>query len=209
MADDMIHYSGPIISRRDAAEVGQTRYFTGAPCKYGHISQRMTANTCCSTCLLGRTKKFWNEYRAKSLARGKRWRDKNIEHVREMGVKNSRIFRTRYPDDGKQRQRIKTLIKLSDRERVAGRKRPSACEVCGGNDLKVVFDHCHKHGHFRGWICGHCNMALGLVKDNSSLLRKLAKYLDRSNGKVEQQRAEIAPIFGLWASGSEEISGTG
>lgn len=209
MAESTIHYSGPVISRHDAAAAGHTRFFTGVPCKYGHISQRMICNKICYTCLVGRTQKFWNEHRAESLARGKRWRDKNIEHVRDMGVKNSRIFRTRYPEVIRKHFDGLRNKKVSRQEKIAGRKKPSNCDLCGEKKSFIVFDHCHAHGHFRGWLCNSCNVALGLVKDNSSLLRKMAKYLDRSNGKVEQQRAKIAPLGGLWASGSEEISGTG
>lgn len=63
----------------------------------------------------------------------------------------------------------------------AGRKRPEQCELCGifGKDLKkeLCFDHDHKTGKFRGWICGRCNTALGMVKDSSELLLKMSEYV--------------------------------
>lgn len=37
--------------REEAARLGQLRYFTGKPCKYGHISQRYTVSGACITCL--------------------------------------------------------------------------------------------------------------------------------------------------------------
>ncbi len=65
------------------------------------------------------------------------------------------------------------------------RLRPEQCEVCGafGNDTKrgICFDHDHKTGKFRGWICHRCNVALGMVKDNSETLIALANYL-KNNG---------------------------
>ena len=65
---------------------------------------------------------------------------------------------------------------LRYREKMAGRKKPDQCEICGsiGN---MCFDHDHGSGKFRGWICKRCNTVLGFVKDNSELLSALIKYL--------------------------------
>jgi len=39
-------------------------------------------------------------------------------------------------------------------------------------------DHCHKTQAVRGLLCGMCNLALGMVKDNPNRLRGLADYLE-------------------------------
>lgn len=39
-----------IISRDDAIKLGLKNYFTGKPCKHGHISERQVANHVCVTC---------------------------------------------------------------------------------------------------------------------------------------------------------------
>lgn len=72
----------------------------------------------------------------------------------------------------KQRQRH-----AAKRESEAGCSRPAQCEVCGSTKT-LHYDHCHLFGHFRGWLCGPCNRVLGLVKDDPTILRKLAVYLD-------------------------------
>lgn len=36
--------------RWDAKQRGDTRYFTGKPCKAGHIAERITVNGCCVVC---------------------------------------------------------------------------------------------------------------------------------------------------------------
>jgi Recombination endonuclease VII len=66
---------------------------------------------------------------------------------------------------------------LTKREKQAGRKKPKRCDVCK-KPGKICFDHCHKSGKFRGWLCSHCNWALGHAKDNAKLLKKLADYID-------------------------------
>jgi hypothetical protein len=59
------------------------------------------------------------------------------------------------------------------------RPRPSACELCGRLPDKTALhmDHDHKTGKFRGWLCGWCNRALGLLRDDPILLRKAADYV--------------------------------
>ena len=58
----------------------------------------------------------------------------------------------------------------------ASRLKPKQCEVCGAMG-RICFDHDHKTGKFRGWICIRCNSALGMVKDNAETLIALAEYL--------------------------------
>lgn len=57
--------------------------------------------------------------------------------------------------------------------------RPKVCEVCQQPHKRICFDHCHKTGKFRGWLCGNCNSALGMARDNPDTLRKLADYLEK------------------------------
>lgn len=67
---------------------------------------------------------------------------------------------------------------LEHRERVAGRRKPVECEICGAIG-KICFDHDHNTGAFRGWICQRCNLVLGHVKDNIELLEALSNYLQK------------------------------
>jgi len=78
---------------------------------------------------------------------------------------------------------------LARNEILLGRKRPDACDACGGNDGGIVFDHCHTKGHPRGWICDRCNIALGCVKDSPDRLRKLIVYIERNQENTSPQLA--------------------
>jgi hypothetical protein len=90
----------------------------------------------------------------------------------------------------KDRQRYnKNPIKERERALYAGwkrngyptptRLRPKLCEACGGPPTKrcLHLDHDHKSGKFRGWLCHHCNIALGLV-ENKERIAMLQKYLE-------------------------------
>lgn len=87
-------------------------------------------------------------------------------------------------------------VKYSDSERIAQRKivvrrarykhvkgvptfeDPGVCEVCGGTS-KISMDHDHRTSTFRGWLCDDCNVALGKVKDDVSILQRMIDYLER------------------------------
>ncbi len=74
--------------------------------------------------------------------------------------------------------RKKKLLEL------AGRPISNACEICGieASKLKLglYFDHDHATGRFRGWICHSCNVALGMIKDNPEIAKKIVTYLSTS-----------------------------
>lgn len=94
----------------------------------------------------------------------------------------ARMRRASNPELQKVRNERWQTKRSHERERVAGRARPPLCEICGELNIRIVFDHCHKQGHFRGWICDRCNRVLGLVKDSPTLLSSLSRYL--TNGKA-------------------------
>jgi hypothetical protein len=57
------------------------------------------------------------------------------------------------------------------------------CAICGtaepGGRYKVFnVDHNHDTGDVRGLLCGQCNTALGLFKDDSSILLSAIRYLE-------------------------------
>ncbi|WP_406502099.1 endonuclease VII domain-containing protein [Streptomyces sp. NBC_01590] len=63
------------------------------------------------------------------------------------------------------------------------------CPVCGapddiatGEGLHV--DHCHDSGAVRGLLCGACNRAIGLMRDNIDVLRAAISYLERQGAKA-------------------------
>ena len=85
---------------------------------------------------------------------------------------------------------------INRQEKLAGRKKPKRCDVCK-KPGKICFDHCHKSKTFRGWLCFHCNIALGCVKDSTKTLRALADYIDahKANPKVTGQQAKAQKVY--------------
>jgi hypothetical protein len=101
-----------IVSRAEAVLAGRMRYFTGKPCKRGHIDERRVAGCGCVTCdaewriankeYLGDQRREYrrlnrerhNEHSRKSAARHPdkvranvaKWTSKNPEKVKEIGM---------------------------------------------------------------------------------------------------------------------------
>jgi hypothetical protein len=90
-----------IISRADAKSKGLSRYFTGRPCKHGHVALRKTVNGVCAECSRDieehhrekHREKFQAKWRKASIAarkrdpeayrlKDKKWRDANPTKVR-------------------------------------------------------------------------------------------------------------------------------
>jgi len=120
------------------------------------------------------------EQRAKASAYMRKWRAANRAKVAESAEKTAR----KRVINGKAAQHTKSraLLKanhIKNLELLAIRPKPDFCDICGEGG-RIVFDHCHKRGHFRGWICDRCNRALGAAGDNIRLLRMLVAYLERT-----------------------------
>lgn len=71
-------------------------------------------------------------------------------------------------------------------EKKAGRPKPENCEVCGrknegkNSGKPLYFDHDHKTGAFRGWLCSKCNFILGQADDDPKILHSLILYLEQN-----------------------------
>lgn len=78
------------------------------------------------------------------------------------------------------------MAHLKRLEKLAGSRRPEKCSVCKKIGVKIHFDHCHKNGHFRGWLCHGCNAALDYAYDSAKILRKLADYLEADKARQKE-----------------------
>jgi 5-methylcytosine-specific restriction endonuclease McrA len=112
---------GEIIGRKYAIENNLSRYFTGKPCKRGHVDIRMTANGNCVKCVrereqcayhadIEKSRAYQNASRAKNREKWRKryrvWREANPEKAREY----SRRYAREHPEN-------RTAIKLRRRAR--------------------------------------------------------------------------------------------
>ena len=68
---------------------------------------------------------------------------------------------------------------------VATRKSPPHCECCGrsatAGKRRLAIDHCHLTRRFRGWLCGQCNVGIGMLGDTLEGVSRAVDYLKRTN----------------------------
>ena len=113
-------------SRANAKRVGSVHYFTGKPCKNGHIAKRQTINGSCASCRLGneqarkeadpqkykdKVRKYYLDHREQRLADAKAWRQANAERIKI----TSKAWREANPE----RERAKKQARSEERR---GRK---------------------------------------------------------------------------------------
>lgn len=65
-------------------------------------------------------------------------------------------------------------------------KQGGRCAICGTDEFNgksPCVDHDHTTGKIRGILCGNCNNALGLIKDNVLIAQQMIVYLGGNHGK--------------------------
>lgn len=149
-----------IMSRAEAKSRGLNKYFTGKPCKHGHVGPRWVKSPNCVTC-------------------------KAADNKTERFIENQKQYRSQ--DANKRRKRELLLwnnyrITLDEYAEFL-KKQDYRCAICktkldaGRSPQSATVDHCHSTGKVRGILCNLCNRGLGLFRDNKEILRAAAKYL--------------------------------
>jgi hypothetical protein len=106
-----------IISRAEAKRLGLKRYFTGKPCKHGHIDERYISRMCVS-CNQEHSHKYYPENRERQLEYGRRYREANRERL-------LKYYRKRYAENTEEKRAYQHKYYLENRERIAEHARKS------------------------------------------------------------------------------------
>lgn len=90
-------------SRKEAKSLGETQYFTGKPCKHGHLVPKFTSSGSCTECLKYRRRegmrKWAKENPEKKKANAAKWYSDNKEEIIE------RVRANYYKDLDRSRER--------------------------------------------------------------------------------------------------------
>jgi len=66
---------------------------------------------------------------------------------------------------------------------------PSACEICGSTE-KLHIDHDHDTGKYRGILCHHCNVGIGMFDENINKMEKGIKYIKLHRKNIQEKTPE-------------------
>ncbi len=127
--------------------------------------------------LKARRKRNYLKKREDRLAYRKEYYEKNKEHI----IKKSCDWAKDNPEKRK-RNYLKSTYNISLEDyKLMMENQQERCFCCGKHkdDLtKGLFvDHCHETGRVRGLLCATCNLAIGYVNDDISILENMIKYL--------------------------------
>ncbi len=105
------------------------------------------------------------EGRAKANARMREWRQTETGR------------RSNFNQDLK--QRCGMTIEQYDE---AYERQQGCCKICGSHhpqysEGRLTVDHCHSGGHFRALLCGTCNAALGMFREDENILMSAINYV--------------------------------
>ena len=109
---------------------------------------------------------------------GRNWRLKNPNYSRDWKDKHPGWYK---PSIYRKYRLKKTYgIDVNEYEKLF-KKQNGKCAICegkpGGRWNTFMIDHNHSTGFIRGLLCLKCNRAIGLIKDDIQIAKKIIKYL--------------------------------
>lgn len=124
--------------------------------------------------------------RARAKIRNAKRREKRREYKKslkgkeaEKRYRSKESVRSRIADRNRYRLLIRYGITIDTYESIL-LEQDGVCAICLMKKEETLHvDHCHNTGKVRGLLCGSCNRALGLMKDNTDFLLKAIQYLQK------------------------------
>lgn len=177
------------MSRKQALQNGEKIYH-GKPCKNCGTTAKFTSNWGCVKCAAERNENPDVRKRYEQSDKGKRVRKKinasnaqkeriRLYNASSKGKATTSRFYENNPDKFLE-YRTKKYGITPDQYNQLLTEQQYCCKVCGVHESELAkslaIDHCHTHGHVRALLCTNCNTALGLLKENTDIMKKLIEY---------------------------------
>lgn len=138
--------------RQHALDNKEEFYFTGKPCKQGHISKRYTKGSICYECSITIFK------------------ERRREKERQYSLAKYGVTPEQYD-----------AMFLEQKGLCAICKNPEVNIDHNTKTIRALaVDHCHDTERVRKLLCSNCNMGIGLFKHNSNLLKAAALYCEEA-----------------------------
>jgi hypothetical protein len=172
-------------------EKDETEFYPDRTKASGYSSQ-------CRQCRSEWGQKYRQDEKVVQAAR-ERVRAWHLEHKEEESIRRKKAYK---PEDNLNRN-LKRLYGISLTEfRDLESKQDGRCLICKRKPkapYRLVVDHDHKTGQFRGLVCAQCNLGLGAFADDPEALRSAADYLEKNNVHLRStgaQNSENSPHSG-------------
>jgi hypothetical protein len=135
-------------------------------------------NSVTKVCTKCKTEKPIDEFRQAKGYRG--GRDTHCKVCTNAAIKDYRVRNVEKTRKSNSERQLKKNygITFDEYDKMLERQ-GGVCATCGKppNGRRLHVDHDHRTGKIRGLLCHGCNVALGSVDDNPSILQRLIEYL--------------------------------
>lgn len=88
-----------IISRKEAQSLGLKRYFTGKPCKYGHVDERFVSTCKCMECCRIQSKEYGRSNPDKIADKNRKFRNDNPDYFAQYNAWYQKDYYERNRDE--------------------------------------------------------------------------------------------------------------
>jgi Na+-translocating ferredoxin:NAD+ oxidoreductase RnfC subunit len=157
----------PLLTRQEALNIGYSRYFTGKPCKHGHVAERYATSRQCVECNVVRWKnepierrrQYWKNYYTEEV---KTRRTEKAKQRRNLNPYKRKRHRSEY----KRRIRQATIKSRQDRIKVKAMYL-KAQQMTIDSGIEYHIDHIIPLAHPD--VCGlhtACNLQIILAREN-------------------------------------------
>lgn len=138
-------------------------------------------------------KQYYLKHKEKINEKRKEYYSNNKELINEKGKEYNKIYREINKQKIKERRQAKRDITYKkeisrlynltiDEYNKKLQNQNNECFICK-KELTTrkytAIDHCHISGKVRGILCRECNLALGLVKEDTNILKSMITYLEQ------------------------------
>lgn len=160
----------------------------------------------CKTCWQQICRARYQANRDRYIRRSQRWRENNPEKYEAWRRRNRDENRQRISKNNRKNYFLRTYGLTEEDLYFLSVAQNHRCAVCGlGHEAGLHIDHDHATGLIRGLLCGKCNKAIGLLKEDPVLFDAASRYLQRTQlplgcGEKDRRptrvrrRADNAPV---------------
>lgn len=191
-------------SQMRAKATGFKFYYTGKPCKKGHLSLKYTSSANCIKCIEESRGKAIINKRGRSSIRNpedQALAENSLEkgfttynsltecpkgHIERYVTTNNCVQCS--DDQNKKRKhtlkwwRVKKLYGVTEKQFFKMiQEQEHKCSICEDKitEIKSHIDHCHSTGKVRSLLCSKCNQGIGLFNEDQERMASAINYLRR------------------------------
>jgi hypothetical protein len=181
-------------SWKAAHDAGEPHYFSGQPCKYGHVAKRVTRTRNCLECQRlrsaavpradqrARNQKSYNKNRETRSQSRKQKYEANPEYFLARGMSYRKMNRPKVQAHDRVRNRKRNTGFTPELVEQRRTEQQGLCAICQDplpDGMNLHADHCHTSLVCRGLLCRGCNVGLGFFKDDTERLTRAIEYLNK------------------------------